>query len=243
MSITIPLLIAHRGHSVAARENSAASWAAAIAAGAFAIEADIRRTTDDELVVCHDADLSRIAGRPERVGDCALRDLEGIQVAGEPAAPRLIDLLATVPPSTRLVMDIKDERPDTLALIAQVVSARRADDVVFAGLRDINSIPVMRGLAGFRILGLLPGPDSDADLQAVGGEVLRIWERHATPERLGRLREAGRPAWVTVGGPETGREVGVHDANTLAAMGRAGAGGFLIDDPTAGRAILSAALA
>ena len=238
MPETAPLLIAHRGHSAAERENSAASWAAAIAAGAFAIEADIRRTTDDELVVCHDADLSRIARRPERVGESSLADMAGISVAGEPAAPRLIDLLATVPPTTRLVMDIKDERPDTLALIARIVSARRDDSVVFAGLRDINSIPIMRKLAGFRILGLLPDPDSDPELQALGGEVLRVWERHATPERLGRMRAAGRPAWVTVGGPDTGREVGVHDPASLGTMAQSGAAGFLVDDPSDARAIL-----
>lgn len=241
MSAATPLVIAHRGHSAAKRENSAASWAAAIAAGAYAIEADIRRTTDDELVCCHDADLSRIAGRPERVADCAWAELAPILVAGEPAAPRLVDLLETVPASMPLVMDIKDERPETLALIARTVSARRASDTVFAGLRDMASIPVMRSLCGFRILGLLADPESDAALAAMGGEVLRLWERHATPERLGRLAARGRPAWVTTGGPETGREVGILDAGSLAAMARAGAAGFLVDDPAGARAILAEA--
>src|SRR6185295_4050587 len=49
-------IAAHRGSvSAAARENTLAAFAAAIAAGADAIELDVRRLADGELVIFHDA--------------------------------------------------------------------------------------------------------------------------------------------------------------------------------------------
>lgn len=51
------LIIAHRGASSAAPENSLEAFDLAIAAGADMIEFDVRRTRDDYLIVFHDADL------------------------------------------------------------------------------------------------------------------------------------------------------------------------------------------
>ncbi len=65
------------------------------------LDAGLRRT----------AGLRRIAGRPERIDACAWAERAPILVAGEPAAPRLIDLLATIPTSMPLVMDTKDDDP------------------------------------------------------------------------------------------------------------------------------------
>ncbi len=51
-------LIAHRGYSVEARENTLAAYHAAERSGADWIELDVRRTSDDVLVVHHDAHLT-----------------------------------------------------------------------------------------------------------------------------------------------------------------------------------------
>jgi glycerophosphoryl diester phosphodiesterase len=52
-------IIAHRGASRAARENTLEAFALAVAMGADGVELDVRRTRDGRLVVHHDA---RIAG-------------------------------------------------------------------------------------------------------------------------------------------------------------------------------------
>jgi glycerophosphoryl diester phosphodiesterase len=69
----VVLVIAHRGAPRLARENTVESFAAAVAAGAGAIELDVRRTTDDHLVVHHDALLQD--GRP--IVTCRRDDLPG----------------------------------------------------------------------------------------------------------------------------------------------------------------------
>jgi glycerophosphoryl diester phosphodiesterase len=53
----VTLVIAHRGASAACRENTIAAFERAVAMGADAIELDVRRSGDDQLVVHHDAHL------------------------------------------------------------------------------------------------------------------------------------------------------------------------------------------
>jgi len=57
-----PLIIAHRGASKAAPENTAAAILRACKMGAKIIEFDVRKTADGELVLFHDDKLERIAG-------------------------------------------------------------------------------------------------------------------------------------------------------------------------------------
>ena len=60
----VTLVIAHRGASHDAPENTIAAFELAVRQGADGIELDVRRTADDHLVVHHDAHLAD--GRPIR---------------------------------------------------------------------------------------------------------------------------------------------------------------------------------
>lgn len=62
--IAEPLVIAHRGASAIAPENTAASIREALRLGAKVIEFDVRTTSDGELVLFHDDELDRLAGCP-----------------------------------------------------------------------------------------------------------------------------------------------------------------------------------
>lgn len=57
-----PLIIAHRGASGAAPENTLPAFRLALRAGAPMIEFDVHQTKDRELVVVHDATLQRTTG-------------------------------------------------------------------------------------------------------------------------------------------------------------------------------------
>lgn len=59
----MPLIIAHRGASAHAPENTFAAFRRAIDAGADGIELDVRLARDGVAVVFHDSSLKRIAGR------------------------------------------------------------------------------------------------------------------------------------------------------------------------------------
>jgi glycerophosphoryl diester phosphodiesterase len=57
-------IVAHRGAPRRARENTVASFRAAVSLGADMVELDVRRTGDGTLVVFHDPWLSRKTRRP-----------------------------------------------------------------------------------------------------------------------------------------------------------------------------------
>lgn len=54
-----PLVVAHRGASAGALDNSLGAFEGAIDAGADMIEFDVRRTADDALIAFHDAHVRR----------------------------------------------------------------------------------------------------------------------------------------------------------------------------------------
>jgi glycerophosphoryl diester phosphodiesterase len=81
-SLARPWIIAHRGASAIAPENTAASFREALRLGAKIIECDVRETRDGDLVVFHDETLDRLARRPGRIADCAREMIASLEVGG-----------------------------------------------------------------------------------------------------------------------------------------------------------------
>ncbi|MBZ0184920.1 MAG: glycerophosphodiester phosphodiesterase [Candidatus Obscuribacterales bacterium] len=71
-----PLVIGHRGASLEKPENTIAAFLAAIDSGADAIELDVRRTIDGELVVIHDATVDRTTDGSGSVSQLSLAQIK-----------------------------------------------------------------------------------------------------------------------------------------------------------------------
>lgn len=107
-------IIAHRGSSLIAPENTLAAVQLAWQEGADAVEGDFRLTADGHIVCMHDATLKRTAGVDRRVDECTLDELrsydvgswKGSQFAGQ-RIPTLEELLVTVPPGKRYFVEVK----------------------------------------------------------------------------------------------------------------------------------------
>jgi glycerophosphoryl diester phosphodiesterase len=143
-----PLAFAHRGGAAAGDENTLAAFGRAVAAGYRHLETDTHATADGVAVVFHDADTTRILGRPGRIADLTWADLDTVRVAGERVVPRLEELLAAWP-DRYLNIDLKSDEvvvPATevvsragalhRVLLASFVDTRiaRARSVLGAGL-------------------------------------------------------------------------------------------------------------
>jgi len=76
----LPAIIAHRGNAVEFPENTLEGLASAVELGARFVEFDVQLTGDLVPVLMHDADLARVAGRPESVHDLTWPTLSGIPV-------------------------------------------------------------------------------------------------------------------------------------------------------------------
>lgn len=75
-----PLIIAHRGASEIAPENTLAAFRRAIADGAEGVEFDVRLSKDGVPVVFHDAKLDRIARIDGRLSDFTAAELQKLDV-------------------------------------------------------------------------------------------------------------------------------------------------------------------
>lgn len=104
-----PLIVAHRGSSALAPENTLAAFRRALADGAEGVEFDVRLARD-EVVVFHDPTLARVAGRADRIARLTADELGRIDVGSwfnrrfpERARPEFAD--ETVP-TLRSVLEL-----------------------------------------------------------------------------------------------------------------------------------------
>ena len=77
---SLPLIIAHRGASYDAPENTLAAFQMAIDGGAEGVEFDVQLSSDGVPVVIHDPTLERTGSRKERVADLTSDQLATVDV-------------------------------------------------------------------------------------------------------------------------------------------------------------------
>lgn len=89
----MPLIIAHRGASKHAPENTFAAFKRAVEAGADGIELDVRLAKDGVAVVFHDSSLKRIAGRKGKIAHYTSTELGTLDAGSwfNRHAPKLAD--------------------------------------------------------------------------------------------------------------------------------------------------------
>lgn len=73
-------LIAHRGYSSMAPENTTAAFRLAVENGFWGVECDVRKTLDDEFVIMHDADLGRMCGKSFSVANLDITQLKNCKI-------------------------------------------------------------------------------------------------------------------------------------------------------------------
>src|SRR5262245_60931962 len=88
-----PLVIAHRGDTQAALENTMPAFESALRLSVDGIEMDLQLSRDGRVVIFHDDDLLRLAGRPGSIEDFTLAELEQIPLANGGRIPTLDSLL------------------------------------------------------------------------------------------------------------------------------------------------------
>ncbi len=110
-------IIAHRGASGYAPENTIKAFRLAVEMGARDFEFDVHRTRDGILVVHHDFDLKRTAGRGVKIADLDYAELKKLNVAAhfkqDKAAqqiPRLDEVIDVIGPAAEwLNFEVKNE--------------------------------------------------------------------------------------------------------------------------------------
>lgn len=111
-------LIAHRGNSSEAPENTFAAFDSAIDAGITLLECDVQRTRDGRVIVIHDATLERTGDRPDDVRELTLDEVRAADVCwpgrfGDRFQPQrvatLAELLIHIRGRAQVLVEIKKE--------------------------------------------------------------------------------------------------------------------------------------
>ncbi|MDQ3368639.1 MAG: glycerophosphodiester phosphodiesterase [Myxococcota bacterium] len=128
-AVTRPRIVAHRGASHDAPENTLAAFRRAWELGVECVELDVRLTRDGEVVVIHDATTKRTTGADRPVAEQTLAELKALDAgrwkseafAGE-RIPTIAEALATIPRGRTMFIEIKSG-VETAPAVARAIAA------------------------------------------------------------------------------------------------------------------------
>ena len=150
-SMEYPIVIAHRGASGLAPENTLAAFHKALEVGADAIELDVRLTEDGRVAVIHDRRLDRTTTGNGPVGTCTLTELKsldagswyGPEYKGE-RVPTLEEVFEALPGDFPIYVEMKARGPGARPLavrVAEIVRRyERWDSTMAASFNPVATI-------------------------------------------------------------------------------------------------------
>ena len=176
-NVQLPDIIAHRGNAMEYPENTLQALESAVAFGVRHVEFDVQLTADLVPVVIHDADLARVANRPESVFALSWSQLARIPVGessrfgdrfARTCAPSLAQVVAAIAAWDDVTAFVEIKRaslrqfgPD--AVLSQVSQALQPvlDRCVLISF-DLAAIRILRSMTGARIGWVLESYDAES---------------------------------------------------------------------------------
>lgn len=183
-------VVAHRGSSWVAPENTLAAFEAAWRAGADAIELDVQLTADREVVVIHDDTVDATTDGAGAVGELSLAAVRGLDAGGwfSPAFAG-----QRVPTFTEVVAFLEERTG--IDLLLELKGAWSADDA-----RRVTEPLAAAGLTG-RVIGQSFWPQTVAALAEVAPDLRRGLLVLEAPTVLDELVDACRELGVMTCNP------------------------------------------
>lgn len=130
--------IAHRGASYFAPENTLASEKKAFKLDADAVECDIQLSKDKRLMVIHDSNTKRVAGKDFKISETDSKELRKLDVGsfkskkfkGE-KIPFLEETLDNLPKGKNLVVELKSKTETVPYLKEVVLKSGKIEQLIF----------------------------------------------------------------------------------------------------------------
>lgn len=152
------MIVAHRGASEDAPENTLPAFRLAWDQGADAIEGDFYLTTDGQIVCIHDGDTERVAGAKLVVKNSTLAELRKLDVGAwkDPKwagtkIPLIDEVLAVVPAGKRIYIEIKGGEAMVPRLLEEIgKSGLSAEQVVIISFDAETLAAVKAGAPRFK---------------------------------------------------------------------------------------------
>ena len=238
------IIVAHRGASARAPENTMEAFRLAVEAGADAIELDVHLSADRQLAVIHDETLDRTTDRTGAVANLTMDDIReadagarfarpddsGFPFAGRGLrVPALPDVLEWLPGAIGLVIEIKARAAAEAVVEAVGGHAVQADGRLSVISFDEAAIDRVHELDPSLRTGYLVAPGQPLDTAMAwasgrGHAGVHPWERDLGEDPLPLLAEA------KLLGLEVGCYV-VNDPGRMKFLADIGLWGFVTDVP------------
>lgn len=247
-SLSAVEIVAHRGFSAQAPENTVAAFKLAWEHGADACELDLFLTSDDQIAVLHDKDTKRTTGVARLVKDSTMAELQSLDAGswknkiykGE-KIPTLAESLATMPlGSKRFFLEVKCG-PEVVPVLAKELGGQwklRAAQVCIIAFDRTVAQECKKAMPWIKVYRLSSEKENKktvdltqliADTKADGLDGLDLGLKWKWNEAMVKqIKEAGLEVYVwTVNRPA--------DARRLAQLG---VDGITTDDPVMLRQVL-----
>jgi len=197
-------IIAHRGGSFSAPENTLAAIYNAIEEGADYAEIDVRLTADGYAVLLHDKDLFRVAGVKNSLSDLTYEQIRTLDVGSwfapqfrDERIPLLSDVVAFSAGRIKLNIELKTNgAPHRLAeRVVQILHEHDAVSECVVSSASIEALEHLRNLDPSIRTGCVIS-QSIGEVTALDVDFLSVSSRLATPGLIGAAHAAGREVHV-----------------------------------------------
>jgi glycerophosphoryl diester phosphodiesterase len=229
-------IIAHRGASGAAPENTMASFQRAIVDKADWIELDVQENADDVVVVAHDSDFMKVARSDLKVWDAtneSLRDLDiGSWYAPEYSnqrVPTLRQALKLAKDKLGVAIELKyygHDRKLESRVLDIVEQTGMESDIMIMSLK-IDGLRKFTALRPAWTRGLL-NTASIGDLTRLDLDFLALNSRAASPAMIHHAHKQGMKVYVWT----------VNDPVQMSVMMSRGVDGIITDEPALARQVM-----
>src|ERR1700693_1918742 len=206
----VPIVIAHRGASASAPENTMSAFEEALRLKADMIELDLQTTRDGRWVVMHDFDMKRTCGKKLKVAEMTGEEIGTLEAGswfskrffGE-KIPRIEEVLEWAGGKISLNLEIKgasvQSARDLEFLVKEIHSRGRSSEILVSSF-NWNTLRTLRNIDRELHIGLLVNREGIAQYlhEAL---LLRAFSIHlpgkkVTPKVLAKIAELELPVYV-----------------------------------------------
>jgi glycerophosphoryl diester phosphodiesterase len=199
------LVVAHRGASAYAPENTLIAIKKAMDMEADYAELDVQLTKDKEVILLHDMNLKRTAGIDALLRNLTLEELKkleagawfGKEFRGEPI-PTLQDVIRLVKGKMRLNIEIKTFRPEPeiAQKVVDIIRSEHFENQCMVTSFNREVVIAVKRIAPEIITGFIFGKNYPDDVFKGSWDVLSCNHRIATPEFIQKAREHNKQVYV-----------------------------------------------
>lgn len=229
-------IIAHRGASATAPENTMAAVMQAIADKADWVEIDVQETADGEVVVFHDSDFMKLANMNLKIWDATMADLETIDIGShfnaqynEQRVPTLRQVLLASKGKIQVIIELKYYGHDQQLeqRVAEIVEAEGMQSEIMIMSLKSDKVRKMKSLRPLWKVGLLTSA-AIGNLAIAKADFLAVNVGLANRDFIRSVHENGKQIYVWT----------VNDAPTMSTLIGRGVDGLITDKTALAQTVL-----